>query len=208
MGAVRADAARRASADRRRGRLTASIRTAWRSTSGRFAHRAHARRRSTGTTDWGDGAACAFHVVSRDWQESDQVLAGIMTDFGSPTGAGAVRRRGEFDGVMTGAFRRPRVEGEFTGEDLLGLGHAAGATAARTSSSRTATWTSSDGVVRLGRIGDSRRRASSRSAIRATTAARRSTRGSASSRRDVDGCATRSRSTSTRSPGCSPASST
>src|SRR5438034_1242585 len=26
--------------------------------------------------------------------------------------------RGEFDGVMTGPFRRPRVEGRFSGEDL------------------------------------------------------------------------------------------
>src|SRR5437868_12268240 len=26
--------------------------------------------------------------------------------------------RGEFDGAMTGAFRRPRVEGEFEGEDM------------------------------------------------------------------------------------------
>src|SRR5207244_7134581 len=49
---------------------------------------------------------------------SDQVLAGIITDFGSPTGAVAFGGRGEFDGVMTGAFKRPRVEGMFSGEDL------------------------------------------------------------------------------------------
>jgi hypothetical protein len=71
-----------------------------------------------GTTDWGDQSRIPFHVVSRDWQESDQLLAGIITDFGSPTGVVAFGGRGEFGGEMTGAFRRPRVEGDFTGEDL------------------------------------------------------------------------------------------
>ena len=59
-----------------------------------------------------------FHVTSSEWQESDQLLAGIMTDFGAPAGPVPFGGRGEFDGVMTGAFRRPRVEGDFTGEDL------------------------------------------------------------------------------------------
>jgi hypothetical protein len=71
-----------------------------------------------GTTAWGEDSRIPFHVVSRDWQESDQLLAGIITDFGSPTGVVAFGGRGEFDGMMTGAFRRPRVEGDFTGEDL------------------------------------------------------------------------------------------
>lgn len=71
-----------------------------------------------GTTDWGDGAHIPFRVVSRDWQESDELLAGIITDFGSPTGAVAFGGRGEFEGVMSGAFRHPRVEGDFTGENL------------------------------------------------------------------------------------------
>jgi translocation and assembly module TamB len=72
----------------------------------------------SGTTDWGERSQIPFHVTSRDWQESDQILAGIITDFGSPTGVVAFNGRGEFDGVMTGEFRRPRVEGRFTGEDL------------------------------------------------------------------------------------------
>ena len=46
------------------------------------------------------------------------MLAGILTDFGSRTGPVAFGGRGEFDGVMTGPFRRPRVEGRFSGEDL------------------------------------------------------------------------------------------
>ena len=71
-----------------------------------------------GSSEWGDRSRFAFHVTSSDWQESDQVLAGILTDFGSPTGPVAFGGRGGFDGVMTGPFRRPRVEGRFTGEDL------------------------------------------------------------------------------------------
>ena len=71
-----------------------------------------------GSTAWGERSRLPFHVTSSDWQESDQVLAGIMTDFGRPTGAVAFGGRGEFDGLMTGPFRAPRVEGEFSGEDL------------------------------------------------------------------------------------------
>ncbi len=41
-----------------------------------------------------------------------------MTDFGSPTGVVPFGGRGEFDGTMTGQFKRPRVEGTFRGEDL------------------------------------------------------------------------------------------
>jgi hypothetical protein len=74
-----------------------------------------------GTTAWGERAHLPFHVTSDDWQESDQVLAGIMTDFGAPTGPVTFGGRGEFDGIMTGTFRRPRVEGEFRGEDLRGF---------------------------------------------------------------------------------------
>ena len=71
-----------------------------------------------GTTAYGARSRLPFHVTSSDWQESDQVLAGIISDFGSPAGAVPFAGRGEFDGVMTGAFRAPRVEGLFTGEDL------------------------------------------------------------------------------------------
>jgi hypothetical protein len=71
-----------------------------------------------GETGWGDPASFAFHVTSGDWQESDQVLAGILTDFGARTGPVAFGGRGDFDGAMTGSFRRPRVEGVFNGEDM------------------------------------------------------------------------------------------
>jgi TamB, inner membrane protein subunit of TAM complex len=71
-----------------------------------------------GTTAYGAQSHLPFHVTSGDWQESDELLAGIISDFGSPSGAVPFAGRGEFDGVMTGAFRAPRVEGLFTGEDL------------------------------------------------------------------------------------------
>ena len=72
----------------------------------------------SGTTAYGERSRLPFHVTSADWQESDQLLAGIISDFGSPTGPVPFAGRGEFDGVMTGAFRRPRVEGVFSGDDL------------------------------------------------------------------------------------------
>ena len=72
-----------------------------------------------GRTAWnGDQSAFHFHVVSNDWQESDEVLAGILTDFGSRTGSVNFGGRGEFDGDMSGPMRRPRVEGRFSGEDM------------------------------------------------------------------------------------------
>jgi autotransporter translocation and assembly factor TamB len=72
-----------------------------------------------GTTAWGGPSRFAFHVVSDDWQESDLVLAGLIENFGSQADASvAIGGRGEFDGVMTGPFRRARVEGDFTGENL------------------------------------------------------------------------------------------
>jgi len=71
-----------------------------------------------GDTAWGDDSRFEFRVGSRDYQESDQVLAGILTDFGSPTGAVAFGGRGDFAGVMTGPLTRPTVAGVFRGEDL------------------------------------------------------------------------------------------
>ena len=71
-----------------------------------------------GSTEWGEQSRFPFHVTSADWQESDELLAGIITDFGSRTGSVAFGGRGEFDGAMTGAFKRPRVEGIFSGEDM------------------------------------------------------------------------------------------
>jgi hypothetical protein len=71
-----------------------------------------------GQTAFGERSRIPFHVTSLDWQESDRLLAGIMTAFGSPTGAVPMGGYGEFDGVLLEAFKRPRIQGTFTGERL------------------------------------------------------------------------------------------
>jgi hypothetical protein len=70
------------------------------------------------TTKSGEDSQLPFHVSSADWQESDRVFAGILTAFGSKTKAIPIGGYGTFDGVMTGAFRSPRIEGEFGGEQM------------------------------------------------------------------------------------------
>src|SRR4029078_13448393 len=84
----------------------------------------------TGRTGWGQRSNMPFHVTSADWQESDRGLAGVMTALRAPTGGIAIGGRGEFDGVMTESFTRPRIEGHFTGDRMrargtpVGSGHA------------------------------------------------------------------------------------
>jgi len=58
-------------------------------------------------------------VTSSDWQESDRLLAGLMTAFGAPTKAIPIGGYGTFDGVMLASFRRPRIEGAFAGERMF-----------------------------------------------------------------------------------------
>ncbi|MGB2714540.1 MAG: translocation/assembly module TamB domain-containing protein [Vicinamibacterales bacterium] len=71
-----------------------------------------------GRTAFGERSHIPFHVTSLDWQESDRVLAGIMTVFGSSTGAIPIGGYGEFDGVMLNAFTKPRIEGVFNGNQM------------------------------------------------------------------------------------------
>ncbi|MEP6914487.1 MAG: translocation/assembly module TamB domain-containing protein, partial [Acidobacteriota bacterium] len=71
-----------------------------------------------GRTAYGERSNIPFHVTSLDWLESDRVLAGIMTAFGSPTGAVLVGGSGQFDGVMLKGFTKPRIEGHFTGRNM------------------------------------------------------------------------------------------
>ena len=71
-----------------------------------------------GRTAWAQRSEIPFHVTSLDWQESDRVLAGIMTAFGAPTGAIDIGGRGEFDGVLYESFSKPRIEGHFTGDRM------------------------------------------------------------------------------------------
>jgi hypothetical protein len=71
-----------------------------------------------GRTAWGQNSTIPFHVTSADWLESDRLLVGIMNAFGSDPAAVDVGGWGEFDGVMTKAFRAPRIEGHFSGERM------------------------------------------------------------------------------------------
>ena len=71
-----------------------------------------------GRTAYGDASQIQFNVRSADWQESDRLLAGIMTAFGARTGAIPIGGYGTFDGVMLNEFRRPRIEGAFAGEQM------------------------------------------------------------------------------------------
>ena len=71
-----------------------------------------------GQTAYGEDSRIPFHVTSLDWQESDRVLAGIMTTFGAPTGAVPIDGNGQFDGTMLASFSKPRIEGKFTGDRL------------------------------------------------------------------------------------------
>jgi TamB, inner membrane protein subunit of TAM complex len=71
-----------------------------------------------GQTAFGERSRIPFHVTSIDWQASDRLLAGIMTAFGSPTGAVEIGGYGEFDGVMLEAFKRPRIQGTLNGEHM------------------------------------------------------------------------------------------
>jgi hypothetical protein len=70
------------------------------------------------TTFGGQNSRLPFHVSSSNWQESDRLLAGLMTAFGAPTSAIELDGAGEFDGVMLGTFRRPRIEGRFRGRAM------------------------------------------------------------------------------------------
>lgn len=72
-----------------------------------------------GRTAYGDRSNVWFHATSSDWQESDRVFAGMLTAFGSRTSAIQVAGYGTFDGVLYGAFSRPRIEGRFAGEQMV-----------------------------------------------------------------------------------------
>ncbi len=71
-----------------------------------------------GRTAYGVRSQFSFFARSADWQESDRLLAGIITAVGSPTGIIKVGGFGEFRGTMIGAFTAPLVQGDFVGSDL------------------------------------------------------------------------------------------
>ena len=71
-----------------------------------------------GATAYGERSKLPFRLTSRNWQEADRFLAGLMTMFDAPTRAVPVDGVGRFDGVLLGSLRRPRVEGRFTGSEM------------------------------------------------------------------------------------------
>ena len=71
-----------------------------------------------GATAYGERSKIPFRVTSRDWQESDRMLAGIMTAFGANTNAIPIDGVGRFEGVLLGAFKRPRIEGRLVGSEM------------------------------------------------------------------------------------------
>lgn len=75
-----------------------------------------------GATAWGERSKLPFRVTSANWQEGDRLLAGLMTAFGARTMAVPIDGVGRFDGVMLGAFRSPRIEGRFVGEEIRSFG--------------------------------------------------------------------------------------
>lgn len=97
------------------GQVTYSLTPEWITLSPSWAATADTYVAFDGRTAFGQRSEIPVHVTSRDWQESDRLLAGIMTAFGARTGAVPVGGQGEFDGVMLGAFTRPRIEGRFEG---------------------------------------------------------------------------------------------
>ncbi len=76
----------------------------------------------TGRTAYYQRSRIPFHVSSLDWQEADRVFAGVLTAFGSSTTAVPVGGFGEFEGVLNGAFKDPRIEGNFKGDRMSAFG--------------------------------------------------------------------------------------
>ena len=71
-----------------------------------------------GRTAWGRRSRIPFHVASADWQESDRVMAAVMTAFGRPTGDLTIDGHGTMTGVMLGALAAPRIEAAFAGDAI------------------------------------------------------------------------------------------
>ena len=71
-----------------------------------------------GWTAYGGESRIPFRVTSADWQESDRLMASVLTAFGVPTGEIAVGGHGRLDGLMLGTFASPRIEASFDGRDI------------------------------------------------------------------------------------------
>jgi hypothetical protein len=75
-----------------------------------------------GSTAYGNDSRIPFHVTTADWQDSDRLMAGILTAFGAETSAIEIGGYGTFEGVMLNAFKAPRIEGTLAGEHMRAWG--------------------------------------------------------------------------------------
>ena len=71
-----------------------------------------------GRSDGKGSSRIPFEVFSADWQESDRVMASVMTAFGRPTGDLELAGYGSMIGVMLGDLSSPRVEARFDGDGI------------------------------------------------------------------------------------------
>ena len=70
----------------------------------------------------GDHLNLPAHVVSKDWQASDRLLAAILTERHASAKVIDVGGRGTFDGVMTESFKDFHAAGHFSGESIWAFG--------------------------------------------------------------------------------------
>lgn len=71
-----------------------------------------------GTSGWSDNANFPFRVASTDWQETDRLLAAVLTAFGSRTSPIEIGGRGTLDATLTRWFSRPLIVGRFDGQRM------------------------------------------------------------------------------------------
>ena len=71
-----------------------------------------------GRTAWGADTRITFDVSSSNWQESDRLMAAVMTAVGTPTRPFPVDGYGTLDGALLGDLASPRVEAVFAGEEV------------------------------------------------------------------------------------------
>ncbi len=75
-----------------------------------------------GNTAYGNDSRIPFRVTTSDWQESDRLMAGILTAFGAQTSAIEIGGYGTFEGTMLNAFKSPRIEGVLAGDHMRAWG--------------------------------------------------------------------------------------
>lgn len=71
-----------------------------------------------GASGWSDNANYPFRVASTDWQETDRLLAAVLTAFGSRTSPIEIGGRGTLDATLTRWFSRPLIVGRFDGQRM------------------------------------------------------------------------------------------